>query len=110
MSLSRLQKYALLFMAERYKKSARERVTLSALRSYATQRYQKDYQREFRDDNFSKSLRRLVDRGLLTQYPAGVRIQARALTYQLTPAGLAEAMQLLDQERKGPPRRDLSDL
>lgn len=105
MSLSRLQKYALLFMAERYKKNARERVTFSALRSYATQRYQKDYQRTFRDDNFSMTLRRLVDRGMLLQYPAGARVRARAVTFQLTPEGIIEAFNLLEQDSKERLRR-----
>jgi len=97
-------------MAERYKKNARERVTFSALRSYATQRYQKDYQRTFRDDNFSMTLRRLVDRGMLLQYPAGVRVRARAITFQLTPEGIIEAFNLLEQDRKEPRRRGFSDL
>lgn len=110
MSLSRLQKYALLFMAERYKKNARERVTFSALRSYATQRYQKDYHRAFRDDNFSKSLRRLVDRGMLLQHPAGVKVRARAISFQLTPEGIIEAFNLLEQDRKIPPVRDFLNI
>lgn len=110
MSLSRLQKYAMLFMAERYKKDAKERVTFSALRSYATQRYQNDYHRTFRDDNFNKTLRRLVDRGMLLQYPAGVRVRARAVTFQLTPEGIIEAFNLLEQDKMEPPRRGFPDL